>query len=62
MLGASAGRWFGWARRTCVDSCKVGPAMLADGTGGNGRTEPSVAWEKPGTGAVATRPEHKGGP
>ncbi|WAN68753.1 hypothetical protein BJP36_41040 [Moorena producens JHB] len=25
-----------------VDSCKVGPAILADGTGGNGSTEPSV--------------------
>ncbi len=41
MLGASGGRWLGSARRTCRNSWRVGPAMLADGTGGNGRTEPS---------------------
>ena len=40
MFGASGGRWFGSARRTCFDSCNVGPAVLAVGTGGKGRTEP----------------------
>ena len=42
MFGASGGRWFGSARRTCFDSCNVGPATLAVGIGGNGETEPSV--------------------
>src|SRR5271166_6098921 len=43
MFGASGGRWFGSARRTCFDSCNVGPAVLAVGTGGNGRTDPSAS-------------------
>ena len=43
IFGASAGRWFGSARRIWINSCKVGPAVLAVGTGGNGRIEPSAA-------------------
>ena len=43
MFGASGGRWFGSARRTCFDSCSVGPAVLAVGTGGNGRADPSAS-------------------
>ena len=43
IFGASLGKWFGSARRTIVESCKVSPATLADGVGGNGSTEPSVA-------------------
>src|SRR5271166_5886621 len=42
IFGALGGRWFGTARRTWVDSCSVGPAVLAVGTGGNGRTDPSA--------------------
>jgi hypothetical protein len=42
-------RWLGWSNRTrvsstprwCVDSCKVGPALLAEGVGGNRSKEPS---------------------
>ena len=43
ILGASLDKWFGSARRTIVESCKVGAATLADGVGGNGNTEPSFA-------------------
>ena len=41
-LGAPGGRWLGSWRRWCLDSCKVGPATLAEGTGGKGRMEPSA--------------------
>ena len=30
-------------RHFIVDSCNVGPATLADGVGGNGKTEPSAS-------------------
>ena len=45
MFGASFGRWSASARRWCFDSASVAPATLADGTGGNGRTEPSAGAE-----------------
>ncbi|GAA2401112.1 hypothetical protein GCM10009856_06830 [Mycolicibacterium llatzerense] len=40
MLGESSCRCLGTARGWYVDSCSVLPAMLADGTGGNGNTPP----------------------
>ena len=35
-------RCCGCARRLCTESCSRGAALLADGTGGNGSTEPSL--------------------
>ena len=48
MFGASFGKRSGSTRRLWMDSCNVGRAVLADGTAGNGNTEPS-SW------AAATR-------
>src|SRR5579863_6593262 len=41
-LGASAPKRLGSTRRVWLDSFNVGPATLADGVGGNGRTRPSA--------------------
>jgi Fe-S-cluster-containing dehydrogenase component len=41
-LGASLRKWLCSGRRWCLESCNLGAATLADGTGGNGRTEPSA--------------------
>src|SRR5437660_9529224 len=45
MFGASFGRWSSAGKGRSLDSCSVGPAMLALGFRRNGRTEPSVAGE-----------------
>ena len=42
MLGALSRKSSGCARRLWIESCNLGAARLADGTGGNGSTEPSV--------------------
>ena len=41
-FGAPGFRCCGSARRLCTESCSRGLAMLADGTAGNGSTEPSA--------------------
>ena len=40
-FGAPGLRCSGCARRLCTESCSRGAALLADGTGGKGSTEPS---------------------
>ena len=55
MFGAPAGRRLGTLRLTMVDSCREGPATLAVGVGGNGSTEPSLAWAKADANASGQR-------
>ena len=43
MFGASGGNRRTGSRRWCVDSARVKPAVLADGVGGKGNTDPSAA-------------------
>ena len=43
-FGAPGLRCWGCARRLCTESCSRGLAILAEGTGGKGRTLPSSAW------------------